>query len=123
MTIKEKLEELIGQVQDDGCDYSDCFTQWDRPRHIENSVLVDYLINHGVTVLPYKVGDKLYYIDRHINTVEEDTIKFITITKNGPKPILTRHNARFWEYYVFGVNVFLTKEEATAAAIKNNICT
>ena len=42
--MREKLIELIGQVQDDGCDYSNCFGEWDRPDHIENSVLADHLI-------------------------------------------------------------------------------
>ena len=80
--------------------------------------IADNLIANGVTVLPYKVGDKIYYIDRYTNTVEEDTIKFITITKHGCKPILMRHSTKFWDYYVFGANVFLDKEEAEAALEK-----
>ena len=48
--MREKLIELIGQVQDDGCDYSNCFGAWDRPDHIENSVLADHLIANGVTI-------------------------------------------------------------------------
>jgi hypothetical protein len=80
--------------------------------------IADNLIDNGVTILPYKVGDKIYYIDRYTNNIEEDTIKFITITNKGFKPILTRHNIRFWEYYMFGANAFLSKEEAEAAKEK-----
>ena len=76
--------------------------------------IADNLIANGVTVLPYRVGDKIYYIDRYTNNIEEDIIKFITITKHGYKPILTRHNTKFWEYYMFGANAFLSKEEAEA---------
>ncbi len=84
--------------------------------------IADTLIANGAVVLPYKVGDKIYYIDRHTNKLEEDTIKFITITKHGCKPILTKHNTKFWEYYVFGANVFLTREEAEANIVrKENI--
>lgn len=84
--------------------------QW--PEYVTAKERADYLIDNGVMIIPYKVGDKLYYIDRKTNIIEEDTIKFITITKQGYKPILTRHNTRFWNYYMFGTNVFLTKEEA-----------
>ena len=80
--------------------------------------IADNLIANGVTILPYKVGDKIYYIDRYTNNIEEDSIKFITITKLGYKPILTRHNTKFWEYYMFGANVFLSKVEAETAKEK-----
>lgn len=62
-------------------------------------------------LLPYSPGDTLYYIDRKTGEIDTDTVKFITITKTGPKPILERHNRRFWEDYQFGVNVFCSKEE------------
>ena len=57
--IRKKLMELIGQVQDDGCDYTECFSQWDRPKHVDNSVLADHLIANGVTfATDNNVGDK-----------------------------------------------------------------
>lgn len=46
--MRKKLIDLIGYVQDDGCDYTECFSQWDRPNHIDNSVLADYLIANDV---------------------------------------------------------------------------
>lgn len=45
---KEKLVELIGQVQDEGCDYSNCLDRYDKPDYIENSTLADHLITNGV---------------------------------------------------------------------------
>ena len=77
--------------------------------------LADHLLANGVIVPPCKVGDVLFYIDRYSGEVEEDEVKFFTVTKNGIKPILTRHNIKFWEMYKWGKTVFLTKEEAEQA--------
>ena len=65
MGMREKLIELIGQVQDDGCDYSNCFGAWDRPDHIENSVLADHLIANGVTI-PVRCKDCKYGMKSHL---------------------------------------------------------
>lgn len=46
MTVKEKLLELVGRVQDCGCDVSDVVEM----NYVENAVLVNYLIANGVTV-------------------------------------------------------------------------
>ena len=70
------------------------------------------------TVVPYNIGDTLYYINRRTGAIETDTVKFITITKDGAKPILEHHNTRFWKYYTFGVNVFWTEAEAIEAKNK-----
>ena len=70
------------------------------------------------TIVPYNVGDTLYYISRYTGEIETDTVKFITITKNGAKPILEHHNTRFWEDYMFGYNVFWDEAEAIEAKKK-----
>lgn len=70
------------------------------------------------TFVPYNVGDTLYYIDKRTGEIDTDTVKFITLTKNGAKPILERHNIRFWEDYLFGYNVFWTETEAIEAKNK-----
>lgn len=49
MTDRERLFELIGQVQDEGRDYVDCFVDGDNPKVIKNSQLVDHLVTNGVT--------------------------------------------------------------------------
>lgn len=46
MADREKLIELVGQVQDCGCDVTDVVEM----NYVENSVLVDHLIANGVTV-------------------------------------------------------------------------
>ena len=67
--------------------------------------------NH--TVVPFNVGDTLYYIE-DTGEIETDIVKFITITKNGAKPILTHCNIKFWENYIIGFNAFWTEAEAVA---------
>lgn len=69
-------------------------------------------------ILSYSPGDILYYIDKRTGEIDTDTVKFITITKSGPKPILERHNRRFWEDYQFGINVFCSRIEAETAKRK-----
>ena len=76
--------------------------------------VADYLLDSGVTVLPCNVGDKIYYIDRYTGKIDDDTVKFLTITKNGIKPILTSHNIKFWDFYELGKTAFFTKDEAEA---------
>lgn len=44
--MREKLIELVGRVQDCGCDVTDVVEM----NYVENSVLVDHLIAQGVTV-------------------------------------------------------------------------
>lgn len=63
--MKEKLTELIGQVQDEGKDYSNCFVEGDKPVTIENGTLADYLLTMGFTLSskqipqsPYPDGDR-----------------------------------------------------------------
>ena len=75
-------------------------------------------------IVPYNVGDTLYYINRYSGNIETDTVKFITITKNGSKPILEHHNIRFWEDNMFGYNVFWTEAEAIEAKkkLESNQC-
>lgn len=67
------------------------------------------------TIVPFNVGDTIYFISRYTGQVETDTVKFITVTKNGAKPILERHNTKFWEDNMFGYNVFWTEPEAQEA--------
>lgn len=76
--------------------------------------VADYLLDSGITVLPCNVGDKIYYIDRYTGKIDDDTVKFLTITKNGIKPILTSHNIKFWDFYELGKTAFFTKDEAEA---------
>ena len=56
MDMKEKLVELVGQVQDCGCDVTDVVQM----NYVENTTLVDHLIANGVTVQEWiSVKDRL----------------------------------------------------------------
>lgn len=66
-------------------------------------------------IVPFNVGDIIYFVSRYTGQIETDTVKFITVTKNGAKPILERHNTKFWEDNMFGYNVFWTEPEAQEA--------
>lgn len=102
MDVREKLVEILRKP---------IF-----PRELVDPIeaVADYLLDSGITVLPCNVGDKIYFINRYTNKVDEDTVKFLTITKNGVKPILTYHNIKFWDFYELGKNAFITKDEAEA---------
>ena len=45
MGMREKLIELIGQVQDCGCDVTDVVSM----NYVKNDAIADYLIANGVT--------------------------------------------------------------------------
>jgi hypothetical protein len=69
----------------------------------------------GVDIkLPGAIGSTIYYIDAS-NTIQVDTIKFFTITGSGIKPILQKHNTKFWDQYKWGINVFTSETEAKRA--------
>lgn len=80
--------------------------------------VADYLLDNGVIVLPCKIGEQIYYIDRNTNIIRTDTVKYLTITRSGIKPILEHHNIRFWDYYKWGKNVFPSKEDAEVVISK-----
>lgn len=54
--MREKLIELVGQVQDCGCDVTDVV----KMNYVENNVLVDHLLANGVTIVPWKIGDEFW---------------------------------------------------------------
>ena len=86
--------------------------------------LADYLIEHGVIVLPCKVGDTSYQIDGV--RIYASTIYEITYTEN--KVIFVTGNVVFDERAINN-SIFLTREEAEKAlkereqikGFKNNI--
>ena len=57
MTDYEKLVELIGMVQDEGRDYSDCFLDSDKPAPVDNNKLVEYLVANDVTIMAHGVWE------------------------------------------------------------------
>ena len=83
-----------------GCNFENC------------SDFKEVIDNKHAVNLPCKIGDTLYFISRYSGNLETDKVRYFTITKNGVNPILERHNIKFWDYYEFGKNVFLTETEA-----------
>ena len=73
--------------------------------------LADYLLKHGVIVLPCKVGDTVYYITGigH-NLVKPAKVKEIIIDENGIKDLYVQGDGYDFEnsFDIF----FLTREEA-----------
>lgn len=74
------------------------------------SKLADYLIEHGVIVLPCKVGDTIYQIDGV--RIYASTIYEITYTEN--KVIFVTGNVVF-DVRAINNSIFLTREEAEKA--------
>ena len=72
--------------------------------------LADYLLEHGVIVLPCKVGDTIYQIDGV--RIYASTIYEITYTEN--KVIFVTGNVVFDERAINN-SIFLTREEAEKA--------
>lgn len=98
MTDRERLIDLIEEFGDDiaFCDIckrpdSDC-------DGCRNEMFADYLIEHGVIVLPCKVGDTLYC---------ESAIKGHITSLNAPDLEWIFENRK-----IFGKEIFLSREEA-----------
>lgn len=97
MTDRERLIELLDDKQYHGNSTKS------RVNYIQNSELADYLIEHGVIVLPCKVGDTVYQIDAE--RVFKSKIKaFVYDTENFA-----------FDERAIGKSVFLTREEAEKA--------
>lgn len=78
------------------------------------SKLADYLLEHGVIVLPCKVGDTVYYVTGigH-NLVKPAKVEEIIIDENGIKDLYVQGDGHNFEnsFDIF----FLTREEAEKA--------
>lgn len=106
MTDKEKLVEIVHNARMNAL--------WHNAQN-QSEYITDMLISDRVMLLPFMPGEKLYYVDRLSGEVEEDTVRYLTVTNKGINIILTRHNTKFWNYYTFGATVFRTRQEAEAS--------
>ena len=120
--MKDKLLELIGNVQHEGRVYDDINEVAYR---IENSQLVEHLLQNGVLVPPCKIGDTVYIIDEagdgecSEDYVLDVKVQQFFINEHGiavdlKLPLGMRCNT----WMVVGKNVFLTEEEAEKALAK-----
>ena len=101
MTDKEKLTALLMASA------GDCLGKGGT---LNCSKLADYLLEHGVIVLPCKVGDTIYQIDGV--RIYASTIYEITYTEN--KVIFVTGNVVF-DVRAINNSIFLTREEAEKA--------
>lgn len=69
MSVKEQLLNLVGQVQDCGCDVTDVV----KMNYVENDVLVDHLIANGVTLTDNNVGCKWIPVTEQEEPTENGT--------------------------------------------------
>lgn len=60
--------------------------------------IANYLTQCGCIVLPWKIGDIIYYITDK-GTIDTDTVIRLTVTKTGVNPLLDKHKNSFWKHY------------------------
>ena len=101
MTDRERLIRLMREAYRSKYDYAG---------NIGLGQIADYLIEHGVIVLPCKVGDTIYQIDGV--RIYASTIYEITYTEN--KVIFVTENVVFDERAINN-SIFLTRKEAEKA--------
>ena len=113
MTDRERLIDLLDQKQTLGCATETGIN------YIQNHKLADYLIAHGVIVLPCKVGDKVYRPSDCLGVVQ-----FVIISFNiyESEMFFTDDSENIIYLSDIGKTVFLTHEEAEQALkeCKNN---
>ena len=81
------------------------------------SKLADYLLEHGVIVLPCKVGDIVYVTYQDSQTIEEKRVKSMSHKINeleNSMRFICKHNYDFLDTDI-NRKVFLTREEAEKA--------
>ncbi len=94
--MRAKLIELVGQVQDCGCDVTDVVVM----NYVENDVLVDHLIANGVTFAEdNNVPNKWIPVTERLPL--NDT--YILVTTDGVVVSAYWHNDRFYAFTANGV--------------------
>lgn len=77
--------------------------------------LTDYLLANGVIVPPYKVGEKVYVVDRGLGVYWRGTVISVYYGHDGTGYGISFDDGDFAAYD--GRDVFRTKEEADAALV------
>ena len=108
MDVKEKLIELLNEVQETGVNEIPAGFGYTSD-YVQNEEVASYLIDHGVTVQECKLGDKIYQTDGV--RIYESIISEITITSK--QTIFVTEKIAFDERAI-GNSVFLSYAEAEA---------
>ena len=106
--MRERLKQLLQEAEGQAayCDDDDAY-----------EVAADYLLGNGVIVLPCKVGQTVWAIERYGGkpiAIIEGKVQMVGVTSRSVK-VLLRNHKDFNKTYVFGKTVFLTREAAEAA--------
>ena len=116
MTEREKLIELLmqGELEADKQGVFNCSrSKW------KAEIVADYLLENGVSILPCKVGDVLYYHDYKCGAFNDNKDEWnivdsvvcqIRIKKKGI--LVEMSSGRIFTHKDFGKIIFNTKEEA-----------
>ena len=119
MTERERLIELLmqGELEADKQGVFNCSrSKW------KAEIIADYLLENGVSILPCKVGDALYYHDYKCGAFNDDNDEWnvvdsivceIRIKKKGI--LVEMSSGRIFTHKDFGKIIFNTKEEAENA--------
>lgn len=86
----------------------------------ESEVIAEHILADGWRRLPCEIGETIYYLDKNTGNIEEDEVKFFTITKEGITPILKWHNKNFWKMHKWEETVFRTRKEAEDKVKENS---
>ena len=115
MTERERLVELIDQGQGDIYGIT------------QSENIADYLLENGISILPCKIGNTLYYHDYKCGAFNDDKSEWniidsivceIRIKKKGV--LVEMSSGRIFTHKDFGKIIFHTKEEAEKALAERN---
>lgn len=112
MDVREKLVEFLNAVQQSGYTYtpSQVDDRYGYRKDIPNTKVADHLIAHGVTVLPCKIGDVVWGIKKYNNGqgVKQGIVHQMFFDEDMRLCVCVKNVCRG----EWGMNVFLTKDEA-----------
>lgn len=121
MNEQKRVDELTGLISQ-AIDHNS-FLGDERMGTINMQGIAKELIAHGVTLLPCKVGDTVYYIEGAYYNSKIKTVKPIKVTEISWKCDRSGRDLGFaliangtrYRFSSIGKTVFLTKEEAEKA--------
>ena len=129
MTEREKLIKLLKEKQDYGVVLKEnqMDDRYNYTKEISNVSVADYLLENGISILPCKIGDTLYYHDYKCGAFNDDKAEWniidsivceIRIKKKGT--LAEMSSGRIFTHKDFGKIIFHTKEEAEKALTERN---
>ena len=108
MTDRERLIRLMQEASQSKSDYAG---------NIGLGQIADYLLEHGIIVLPCKVGDIVYVPYKDSQTIEEKRVMLTSIETDEIETCMKFYCKRDYVFLGTDINreVFLTREESEKA--------